>query len=54
MCNYNDLIDNDDDDYYSMTDYRHINEIRVNPKFILFVFSVGSSIILYNMFIKYI
>ena len=53
MGNYFDLVDiNDEDDELTLTDYRHLKEIKFNPRVVLFIYLVAGYVVFYNMFIK--
>jgi len=59
MGNYFDLIDyndnnndeDDGDDEYTLTDYRHLKQMRFDPKIIVFIYAVTGCLLFYKTFI---
>ena len=55
MGSYFDLLDNNDhdDDDYTLTDYRHLNEIKIkfNPRVVVFIYAVAGYLLFYRMFL---
>ena len=52
MGSYFDLLDNnDDDDDYTLTDYRHLKEIKFNPRVVIFIYAVAGYLLFYKTFL---